>query len=500
MTWLLRSPASARVFLGFGVLVALVAAVIASGFGGLSALQDAQTRLYEREFQNAVDLKDIRSNQNAIRAAIFIMLVQPSELDAQLQDLRARVAENTRTFNELVDRNRTDSSLSARIDELKELQAAFQQTVEAETIPLLTAGRTEEARVVALGVQAQRNQQMRAIADELVEQADRSARAAVVRGSEQAVDVTRRFIIIGVLALILVVGLAGMFQRMVGSLRTVTREITEGVTVLSSSASEILATTSQVAASATETATSVSETTTTVEEVRQTSQLATQKAGQLSDSAQRSLSVSQSGTQAVQDAIDGMRRVQQQMDALAASILQLSEQSQSIGEIIATVSALAEQSNLLAVNAAIEAAKAGEAGRGFAVVASEVKALAGQSRQATTQVRSILGDIQRATSSAVLATEQGTKAAEAGLRQSNEAGEAIGLLAAAIAEAAQAAAQIAATAQQQMAGMDQVALAMEAINQASSQNVASTRQSERAAQDLHDLGAKLRDLVTQYRV
>src|SRR5690606_7732014 len=126
-----------------------------------------------------------------------------------------------------------------------------------------------------------------------------------------------------------------------------------------------------------------------------------------------------------------------------------SEQGQAIGEIIAAVNDLAEQSNLLAVNAAIEAAKAGEHGRGFAVVAQEVRSLAEQSKQATAQVRTILQDIQKATTAAVLATEQGSKAVEDGVRQTTEAGEAIAALAEMIDEAAQAATQIAASSQQQ---------------------------------------------------
>jgi methyl-accepting chemotaxis protein len=129
-----------------------------------------------------------------------------------------------------------------------------------------------------------------------------------------------------------------------------------------------------------------------------------------------------------------------------------------------------------------------------------VKSLAEQSKQATGQVRTILGDIQKATSAAVLATEQGNKAVEAGVRQSGETGESIRLLAESIHEAAQAATQIAASSQQQMAGMDQVAQAMENIKQASSQNMAGTRQAEVAAQGLHELGQKLKQLAAQYQV
>src|SRR5207302_9134131 len=123
------------------------------------------------------------------------------------------------------------------------------------------------------------------------------------------------------------------------------------------------------------------------------------------------------------------QHIQSQMESIAESIVRLSEQSQSIGEIISTVNDLAEQSNLLAVNAAIEAAKAGEQGKGFTVVAHEVKSLAEQSKQATSQVRAILSDIQRATNGAAMAVEQGAKAVEEGVRQSAEAGRSIAQLA-----------------------------------------------------------------------
>jgi len=277
--------------------------------------------------------------------------------------------------------------------------------------------------------------------------------------------------------------------------RTITRQLRTSIAQLSTSSAEILATTTQVASGAAETAASVSETTATVEEVKQTAQLASQKARSVSDSAQKASQVSQSGRKSVEEAMQGMQRIQEQMESIAESIVRLSEQSQSIGEIIATVNDLAEQSNLLAVNAAIEAAKAGEQGKGFAVVAQEVKSLAEQSKQATAQVRTILGDIQKATGTAVLATEQGNKAVQAGVKQTGETGEAIRLLADSVAEAAQAATQIAASSQQQMVGMDQVAQAMENIKQASVQNVSGTKQAEVAAQSLHELGQKLSDMI-----
>ena len=294
--------------------------------------------------------------------------------------------------------------------------------------------------------------------------------------------------------------LVEMFTRMAEGLREQIRGLIEGATVLGSAASDIVSSTTQLAASASQSASVVSETTTTVEEVRQTAQVASQKARLVADSAQKAAQISQSGRKSTEDVAAGMNRIRLQMEAIAASMTRLSEQSQAIGRIMATVEDLAAQSNLLAVNAAIEAAKAGEHGKGFGVVAQEVKSLAEQSRQATNQVRTILGDIQKATTTAMMATEQGSKAVEAGSRQTEVAGESIQALAGSVTEAAQAATQIAASSQQQLVGVDQVAGAMESIKQASTQNVAGAKQLEAAARNLNELGQRLKQMVERYKV
>ncbi len=289
-------------------------------------------------------------------------------------------------------------------------------------------------------------------------------------------------------------------KRAEENLKRVMAEIQESVNILVPATVEIMTTTAEVASAATETASAVNETTSTVEEVKQTAQIATHTSNNVSETAQNSVHVAQGGRKAVDESLAGMNRIQDQMASIAESIMRLSEQSQTIGEIIATVNDLADQSNILAVNAAIEAAKAGERGKGFGVVAQEVRSLAEQSKEATAQIRAILNDIQKATNAAVLATEQGNKAVEAGARQSQEAGEAIRQMGESIEKAAQAALQIAASSQQQLTGMDQVALAMESIKAASEQNVVGVKQVEVTMQNLHELGLKLKGLVEQYKV
>jgi methyl-accepting chemotaxis protein len=294
--------------------------------------------------------------------------------------------------------------------------------------------------------------------------------------------------------------LGNAFLRMAENLRTQIRTIVEGAAVLGSASSQIVTSTAQLASSAAESATAVNETTTTVEEVRQTAHMASEKAQLVAGTAQRAAQISQQGRKSTEDMTGGIERIRQQMGAIAASMMRLSEQSHAIGQVIATVEDLAAQSNLLAVNAAMEAAKAGDAGKGFGVVAQEVKSLAEQSRQATNQVRTILADIQKAASAAVLAPEEGGKAVEAGAGQTAVARDSIRTLYDSVSEAAQAATQIAASSQQQLVGVDQEGRAMGSILEASNQNVASAKQLESAARELDDLGQRLKQAADRYEV
>jgi methyl-accepting chemotaxis protein len=322
-------------------------------------------------------------------------------------------------------------------------------------------------------------------------QADQQAQADIELDHLRGV-MTRLFILmIGMTALIVVAAIV------LGALVTTSigRQLRAAVTSIDSSATEMLAIASQVAAGATQTAAATHQTTATVEEVKQTALLANEKASQVAENSQNVAQIAEQGRAAVEDTIVGIEKIQSQMAMVAETIGLLSDQTQAVGEIITTVSDLAEQSNLLSVNASIEAAKAGDHGKGFTVVAQEVKSLAEQSKQAVTQIRTILGEIQKAGKLAVQAAEQSREAIEAGRQQSLESGEAIQMLADSVNEAVQSAVQIAASSRQQLAGMEQISQAIEAINQAGSQSATGTRQVESEVRQLQDLALRIRRQV-----
>jgi methyl-accepting chemotaxis protein len=294
--------------------------------------------------------------------------------------------------------------------------------------------------------------------------------------------------------------LAETFRTMLRNNQVQIQMIVEGANVLASSVSEIQSTTVQISAGAAETAAAINETTTTSEEIRQTAMIASQKAKEVSDNAQKSIQISQNVKKSAHDVIEEMNRIKREMELIAESMAKLSEQSQYIGEIIAVVDDLSEQSNLLAVNAAIEAAKAGEQGKGFAVVASEIRNLAEQSKSSTSRVREILNFIQKATSTSVMSTEQGNKVVDTGIELSAKSNEALAKLIESILESAQSAAQISVSSQQQMIGIEQAVQAMENIRQASLQHVDGAKQLESAARNLNELGIRQKQLADKYKV
>ena len=533
-----------KLFLGFGIMIVLLVVVVVIAYNAIATIRDSQHRLFERDFAVVQDLLELKADMNRQRADIQQMTLATArtEQEAMEKDIKERVAEAEGIMKELSTVYKDDPNFSRRLEELAALRKQYQQTREIQ-IGMIYDDKAEEAKKLGLGIQSERYEKIRVMETDLEKDAAERARSAVVKSEEGARDAIRLFVIVGLIgllaAMMLTIMLNGLisrplveitrvaermaagdltaklvanhrgdevgiltqtFARMSENLREQLRGLVEGATVLGSAASEIVASTTQLASSATEAATAVTETTTTVEEVRQTAQLASQKARTVSETAQKAAQISQSGQKSAREAMDGMNRIRQQMESIAGSMVRLSEQGQAIGLIIATVEDLAAQSNLLAVNAAIEAAKAGEHGKGFGVVAQEVKSLADQSRQATNQVRTILGDIQKATAVAVMATEQGTKAVESGGKQSEAAGESIQSLTGTVTEAAQTATQIAASSQQQTVGMEQVAQAMESIKLASTQNVASAKQLETAARNINELGQRLKQMVERYKV
>jgi methyl-accepting chemotaxis protein len=288
-------------------------------------------------------------------------------------------------------------------------------------------------------------------------------------------------------------------NAMVAALSDLARTNRSATTDLTAAATEIRASAQQQAASVEEQFAAVQETAATVDEITHSGAQITKRASEVIATAQATAKTSRQGLRAVADTAQAMDAIREQAEAVAGNIVTLSEKTQAIGEIIETVNDVSERTHLLALNAAIEAAAAGENGRSFAVVASEMKLLADQAKAATTQVRGLLGEIQRGINTSVMLTEEAVKRAATGKARSDTTQRTIEEITARVEEGVQTFQQIVASTNQQQLGIEQVMGALQNIRQASQQTAAGTREVEAASANLTELAQALMALAERYR-
>jgi methyl-accepting chemotaxis protein len=320
----------------------------------------------------------------------------------------------------------------------------------------------------------------------------RDAAVAIADG-----DLTRR---VDLAATPEIADLAASFSAMTEGLQATIAELRGAAMTLDARSSDILGSVTRQAAMSSQQAAAINETSTTAAEIAQTSKQATQHADSVIEMTKRSDELSREGLHTVDEAVKASASLGEQVNRIAASMSGLSERTLQIGEIIASVKDLAEQSNLLALNASIEASKAGEHGRGFAVVAMEMRNLAEGSRQAAVQIRSILGEIQRGAREAAAATDEGAKRAAAAMELARSAGEAIEGLATVIRDSAGAARQIASNTRQQTVGVDQMVTAIGELSSAINESAEGTRVIEQGTTALSEISKQLASAVQRYRV
>lgn len=271
--------------------------------------------------------------------------------------------------------------------------------------------------------------------------------------------------------------------------------IQEGVQSLSSATSQILSSLTRFDESASEQLAAVDETRVILDQIRIKTNDLLARAQVVIDSARVATQIGEDGRGSVNSILRSMLSLREKVQAIAQDILALSEQTQQIGEITAAVNDIADQSKLLALNATIEAAKAGEQGKGFAVVAAEVRNLAEQSKMSNAKVRQILGDIQKATNTAVLATEQGTKGVEAGMNLAEQAGDVIHKLTTNVEESTSQVEEYLGSSRQTNHDLEQITVAIREISESTRSFVDGARQARNAAQELVVLAQRLSEIA-----
>lgn len=320
--------------------------------------------------------------------------------------------------------------------------------------------------------------------DELLQQEQRASKAA-------ADFATWIVIVIAVIAAILGIALAVWLTR------TLNRQIGSAVQHIQSSSAELQSAANQQAAGSKEQATAMSEITVTVQQL-----LASAK--QIADSAQRVARIAadtalaaRSGDQTVLQTQEAITSIRRQVDLIVTHMLDLGKKSQQIGGILDIVNELAEQTNILAINATIEAAGAGEIGRRFGTVAEEIRKLADRVGVSTKEIRGLIDEVRSAVHTTIMATESGSKTVDAGAARFSEVASGFQRIASMVDTTTEASKEIGLSTQQQSSAVEQVNVAIANVAQAAKESETSARQTVQTATDLAKLSHELAQLVQQ---
>lgn len=284
------------------------------------------------------------------------------------------------------------------------------------------------------------------------------------------------------------------------SLRSQISAMSGTAETIDESAAKMAATITQVAVSTEENYSAIAESSTSMEEIRATTKAATKRMEDVTQLTREGLEMVIRSNEAVMGLLDSLKTIMERMNFISDTIVNLNDKSREIMEVADTVEDLAEQSNLLAVNAAVEAARSSDGSKGFSVVAQEIKDLAEQSKRSAKEVKRKLEDVQRATSSAVMATEQGMRAISDAERGTDPVKTSMDGLARQLGEISQMAAQILKGNQDLFVGVEQVNLALEQIRTSSKENVQAMKELEAASRGLKERGESLKNMVKSYRV
>ncbi|HEY8943536.1 MAG TPA: methyl-accepting chemotaxis protein [Polyangiaceae bacterium] len=475
-----------KVGFGFGatVLLALMIGVVA--IYALDRVIDSKDQVIDTNARRLIDLQKARYwfERKSAESRRFLLAGDPSDLDrmrsartefqSSLASLEsATLSEEGRRLRAAVDRaEREHQDELDKVIELKRNNAAQDSVVSAF-----------ESRVRPKREEVDR---LLAALSEREETLMQQAKAASSEAASTSIS-----LMVGIAAGVVVLGaLIAMFLT-----KMLSAQISDAIGFMQTSSVELEATANQQATGVKEQATAMNEITTTINELLTTSRQIATSAQRVVQIATQTASSANSGDSTVSQAHASISAIQRQVDLVVGHMLDLGKKSQQIGGVLDIVSELAEQTNILAINASIEAAGAGESGRRFGVVADEIRKLADRVTNATKEIRTLIEDVRGAVNTTVMATETGSKAVDAGTRQFNEVATSFKQITGMVGTTTEAAREIELSTKQQATAVEQVNLAISNVAQATRENQASSTQTLQAVAQLAKVSKDLSRLV-----
>ncbi|MCU0722867.1 MAG: methyl-accepting chemotaxis protein [Planctomycetes bacterium] len=291
-----------------------------------------------------------------------------------------------------------------------------------------------------------------------------------------------------------------VYQSLVGEIqrsKVLLTNLRDTIQKITTYSTEVLSISNDQASGANQQATAVQEASTTSKEIAVTAKEITSTALSVLEMAEKASQACGKGMETVERAIEGMKDLQRQVQSVAMRMVELGENSQKIGDVLAIIEEISDRTNLLSLNAAIEAASAGEAGKRFGVVASEIRSLAERTGEQTKDIKSIIEKIQTSTNNTIMVTEQGMKAVQTSFDLVNQVGEAFNHIEGQVNETMRAAKEITFSTQQQTSACEQMAVTIAEVSQVAEHFVKGTEDTSNALAELNNLSERLSALCRE---
>jgi methyl-accepting chemotaxis protein len=475
-----------KIVAGFAISIVLLAVIGTVAYRAINALTSTSYtvshthQVLERIARLLIEMENAETGQRGYVITGDEGYLAPYQsaiaaVDEVVKELRTLTADNSAQQRRL---DQVEPLIAAKLAELK-------RTVEIRR----TVGFEATQKVVVGGEGKRSMDDIRAVLQQMQDE-ENTLLMQRAKEVETSAALGRETIGYGTLVCLLFVCAAAFLLT-----HSLTRQITLAVNQVKTSATELQAAANQQAAGAKESATAMSEITTTITELMATSRQIAESAQRVAQIAEQTTGAARSGEGTMRQASESIAAIRRQMDQVVSHMLDLGKKSQQIGAVIDVVGEMAEQTNILAINASIEAAGASEAGKRFAVVADEIRKLADRVTGSTKEIRTMIDDVRSAVNTTVMATETGSKAVDAGARHFGDVAVAFQQIAGSVTTTREAAREIELSTKQQSSAVEQVNNAVTDVAQSTKETEVSSTQTLQTVSQLASLSNDLLRLV-----
>ncbi|MBP9211200.1 MAG: methyl-accepting chemotaxis protein [Bacteroidetes bacterium] len=539
MNWFYNLKIATKLLLAFGVVSAIAVAIGYVGFTASSEIAEASDMMYEKQAAPIGILAQVDNRFQRIRLNTREVLIAKSaeektDVIEKIQTYRKEIGEFAEQYEKTIMTDEGRKVFAEFVDARKEYVKDMDQL-----IVLARANKVDEGMAFLKGDMGKSSRTEQDLIKKMLDQKVELARTAAENNAALASAASTQIITFLVIGVLFAIGLGVFIARSIANpvkevvtnihnadlnsrfnsdrgdeigdlqkafdgfveqIKTTLIQVSESSAAVASASTQISSSTEELAAGAQEQSSQAGEVATAVEEMTKTLGETTENVRKVADGAREAKESARKGGDVVGQTISGMKRIADVVNQSAEQVKILGASSDKIGEIIGVIDDIADQTNLLALNAAIEAARAGEQGRGFAVVADEVRKLAERTSKATKEIAAMIRQIQTDTSQAVASMDKGTQEVGTGISLAEQAGTMLNDIVGNAQSVADMVGQIAAASEQQSSASEQISKNVEAISTVTQQSASGTQQIARTAEDLNRLTENLQQLLSKFNL